>query len=114
CAAIIEASPVLAPLATAQSDRIDFRLRSGARTAIRALPANAQTIRGMSASHIIIDEHAHMDASAGPGSDERVFAALDGSTVPFGPLAKTLLISTPNGEQGHFYRRFHDAQRGLL
>jgi hypothetical protein len=114
CAAIIESSPVVAPMATVQSDRIDFRLPSGARTAIRALPANAQTIRGMSASHVVIDEHAHMNDSAGPGSDVRVREALDGSTVPFANRAVSLFLSTPNGESGDFYRLFRDAQSGVL
>jgi hypothetical protein len=113
-AAIVEASPVLSPLATVWADRIDFALDSGARTAIRALPANQASIRGMSASHTIIDEAAHLDTSAGPGSDKRVREALDGSTVPFQDRAVALLISTPAGTAGDFYRMFSDAQSGAL
>jgi len=114
CAALIEASPVLRPLATVKSDRIDFVLSSGAKTAIRAMPANSRSVRGMSASLIVLDEFAHFADTAGPASDERMFAALEPSTRVFGEAARVLVISTPFGEGGKFYELFCAARDGLL
>jgi phage terminase large subunit-like protein len=60
--AMLEASPALRDLATVTADRIDFTLPSGARTAIRALPANPRSVRGMTASCVICDEAAHWNS----------------------------------------------------
>jgi hypothetical protein len=47
CEAMIQASPLLRPLATTiRADRIDFTLRNGRKTSIRALPANSRAVRG--------------------------------------------------------------------
>ena len=112
--ALIDGSPLLRPLATVKADRIDFALPSGARTAIRAMPANSRSVRGMSASLIVIDEMAHMSDTAGPASDERMFAALEPSTRVFRDVAKVLIISTPFGETGKFHELFVAAEIGLL
>ena len=112
--ALIDGSPVLRSLATVKADRIDFRLPSGARTAIRAMPANSRSVRGLSASLIVMDEFAHFVDTAGPASDVRMFEALEPSTRVFRDLAKVLLISTPFGEQGKFYELFCQARDGLL
>ena len=114
CAALIDASPLLAPLATVKADEIRFELASGARTCIRAMPANSRSVRGLSASLIVLDEFAHFQDTAGPASDERMFAALEPSTRVFGDLAKVLVISTPYGETGKFHELFTAAESGLL
>lgn len=114
-AAMIDASDVLRPLAKVSVDRIDFALPNGARSAIRALPANSRSIRGMSASLVIGDEFAHFNSeSLGPGNDARVLEALTGSLSPFGDLAKLILLSTPFGRSGEFFRLFELAQDGAL
>ena len=113
-AALIDSSPALAKLVTVKADRIDFLLPGGARTAIRALPANSRSVRGVSASMLILDEFAHFTDTAGPASDERMFAALEPSTRVFGGLARVLVISTPYGETGRFFELFHAAQSGAL
>jgi Terminase large subunit, T4likevirus-type, N-terminal len=114
CAALVEASDFLRGMAQVKTDRIDFTLPSGARTAIRAMPANSRSVRGVSASLIVLDEFAHFSDTSGPGSDERMYAALEPSTRVFGVAARMLLISTPFGETGRFYELFRAAQSGLL
>lgn len=114
CAGLIEASPLLAPMAEIKADRIDFRLPSGAHTAIRALAANSRSVRGMSASLVIIDEFAHMSDTAGPASDVRMFNALEPSLRVFGEAASMVLISTPFGETGKFWELCQAAEAGTL
>jgi hypothetical protein len=122
CESAIEASPVLRPLATVKADRIDFRLereradgtRFEARTAIRALPANSRTIRGMSASLIVLDELAHFSDSAGPASDERMWAALLPATRVFASAAHVVACSTPAGLSGKFWELFQAASGSSL
>ena len=114
-AALIDASDVLRPLAKVSADRIDFALPNGAKSAIRALPANSRSVRGMSASLVIADELAHFNSEAmGPANDRRMLEALEGSMTPFGELAKFIGISTPYGQSGEFYRLFQLALDGLL
>jgi hypothetical protein len=114
CRGIIEASPVLRPMATISADRIDFTSASGARTAIRSLPCKAETVRGMSASMCICDEFAHFGRTEGSSSAPAMYEALDGSMVPFQNEAKTVLISTPKGTAGMFAEKFRDVQGGVL
>ena len=114
CAALIDASPALARLASVKADRIDFRLAGGARTAIRAMPANSRSVRGVSASMVVLDEFAHFIDTDGSASDARMYAALEPSTRVFGNRARVLLLSTPFGETGRFYELFRAAEQGIL
>jgi phage terminase large subunit-like protein len=114
CAGLVEASPLLAPLAAIKADRIDFRMESGAHTAIRALAANSRAVRGMSASLVVLDEFAHFSDTAGPASDERMFNALEPSLRVFGEAGRLVLISTPFGEVGKFYELCQAAEAGTL
>ncbi len=113
-AGLVEDSPVLRGMAEVAATQITFHLPDGRRSRIRALPANAKTIRGMSASLVIFEEHAHFDATAGPGSDERLYRAARPSMRRFGELARVLSISTPNGQSGKFAELFRDAETGVL
>jgi hypothetical protein len=114
-AAMIDASDVLRELAKVSADRIDFELANGAKAAIRALPANSRSVRGMSASLVIADELAHFNSEAmGPANDRRMLEALEPSMSAFGDLAKLIAISTPYGQSGEFWRLFQAAQDGLL
>jgi hypothetical protein len=114
CAAVVDGSEALRSMATVKADRIDFRMESGALSAIRAMPANSRSVRGLSASLIVLDEFAHFTDTAGPASDERMFAALEPSTRVFRDLARVLVISTPFGETGKFYELFQAAASGVL
>ena len=49
-------------------------------TVVRAMPANSRSVRGLSASLIILAEFAHFADTAGPASDERMFQASEPST----------------------------------
>jgi hypothetical protein len=119
---LIAAAPALAQLATVKADRLDFRIprrRSDgsvfeARTAIRCLPANSRTVRGVSASLLIFDEFAHFGDGGGPGSDDRMWTALLPSTRMFASQAHVLALSTPAGLSGRFYELFEAAGGGVL
>jgi hypothetical protein len=113
-AALLEPSPILRELATVQASEIRFKLTSGAETCVQALPCNSATTRGKSASHVICDEFAWFGETDGASSAKAMLDALDGSTVPFGDRATTLLISTPNGTSNLFAQMFRDAQAGVL
>ncbi len=113
-AALVDASPLLSSMATIRSDRIDFALPSGARSAIRAMASNSRSVRGMSASVVIGDEFAHFTDTAGPASDERMFNALEPSLRVFGDAGRMVLISTPFGETGKFYDLVTATEAGAL
>ena len=113
-AGLIADSPALRGMAEVSASRIEFRLPDGRRSCIVALPANAKTVRGRSASLVILEEFAHFDQSAGPGSDERLYRALRPSMRRFGSLAKLVAISTPSGESGRFWELHRDAEQGVL
>lgn len=114
-AAMIDASPALRGLASVSADRIDFKLPNGARSAIRALPANSRSVRGMSASMVIADELAHFNSEAmGPANDRRMLEALEGSMSAFAGASKLIAISTPYGQLGEFWRLWSTANGGLL
>jgi hypothetical protein len=117
-AGMIDASPVLRALApVVRADRIDFTLPSGARTAIRALPANPRSIRGMTASLTIIDEAAWLNSDdSGVANDVKMIEALEGSMSVFDAkaLSKLILISTPAGEQGRFFELFRQVEDGVI
>jgi hypothetical protein len=113
-AGMVEASPVLAPLATVRSDEIEFILASGRRTVIRALPANPRTVRGMSASLVIGDEAAHFAKDDQLNNDAAMIEALEASTSVVRNLGRMILISTPGGEVGECFRLFTAAPDGLM
>jgi hypothetical protein len=121
-AGMIEESPVLAELANIKGDRIDFRVprvdehghRWTAKTSIRAMAANARSLRGPSAALIILEEVAHWATTEGPANDRRVFDALQPQTLVFGAKARILGISTPYFEEGLFYDFVTAAEAGTL
>jgi hypothetical protein len=114
CDALIDCSPLLRRMAAVKADEIRFALPSGAKSCIKAMPANSRSVRGLSASLIVLDEFAHFQDTAGPASDAQMFAALEPSTRVFGDAATVLVISTPFGESGRFFELFCAARDGLL
>ena len=54
-------------------------------TVVRAMPANSRSVRGLSASLIILAEFAHFTDTAGPASDERMLQASEPSTESVWP-----------------------------
>ena len=122
CAAHVQASPVLSQVCRIKTDRIELALpqadRAGrpfiARVRILSVPANAHTIRGHRASLIVFNEIAHLDDTAGAGSDEALWTALTPSLRKFGELGRIVCISTPAGPRGKFYELCQAAQGGSL
>ncbi len=115
-ASMIEASEALRSLAVVKADEIVFSLPSGAATALRALPANPRSVRGMTASLVIADECAHFNREDQTVNDVEMLRALEGSMSVFDAAGKSkaILISTPRGQSGEFYRLFTEAQSGVL
>ena len=73
-------------------------------------------MRSRTASLAIGDEFAHISSDQGWASDERVLEALEGSMSVFDAIGKSklILISTPAGEIGAFWRLFCAARDGEL
>jgi hypothetical protein len=121
CAAFVEHSPLLRDLATIQRTRIDFELpreadgrRWVAKTAIASMPASGRTIRGYTSSLNIFEEFGYVADTAGPGSDEALWSALQPALRAFGKHAKTVVISTPNGRHGKLFELVEAAEGGVL
>jgi len=87
---------------------------------------NAKGLRGKGNLAVILDEFAHFNA-AGGSSDEEVYQAVSPSTSDFSPKgpdgmpihghktrseARILMISSPLGKQGLFYRQFMLGMKG--
>jgi hypothetical protein len=121
CAAFVEASPLLRDLAEVQRSRIDFSIpreqdgrRWVAKTSIASMPASGRTIRGRTCSLAVFEEFGHVQDTAGPGSDEALWAALQPALRAFGRHGKTLVLSTPNGRSGKFFELCEAAEGGVL
>lgn len=122
CQALIEGSPALAGHAEVRVGEILFRLprqdehghKWTAKTAIRALPASAPSIRGLTAALVILEEMAHHGDTGGPSDERRIWEAITPMQTVFGSKAKVLGISTPFGESGLFYDLFTAIEGGLM
>lgn len=113
---IVDAQPALRPLVDRDTeDELWFRLPSGARTGLRALPCSSRGGRGWPVSLLVMDEAAHFqDGTAGPAVADRVWEALVPSTAQFGDLARIIVASTPYGDSNLFARLYRDAAAGKL
>jgi hypothetical protein len=80
-----------------EDNRLSMHVRGGGR--VLSLPGSEQTIRGISAVSLLVeDEAARVD-------DELYFAVRPMLAVKNGRL---VLMSTPFGKRGHFYREWSD------
>ncbi|MFA9269964.1 MAG: hypothetical protein ACEQSX_04285 [Baekduiaceae bacterium] len=113
---IIDGQPALQPLVERDTeDELWFRLPSGARTGLRALPCSSRGGRGWPVSLLVMDEAAHfLDGTAGPAVADRVWEALVPSTAQFGELARIIVASTPYGNSNLFARLYWEAAAGKL
>ncbi len=122
CAALIEASPALAEYAEIRVGEVLFRLpredahghRWTAKTAIRAMPASAPSIRGLTSALVVCEEFAHHADAGGPSDERRIWDAVGPMQTVFGAKAKVLGISTPYGESGLFAELFAAIEGGLM
>lgn len=90
--AIVESSPLLAPLLVSSTDD---ELEFVNRTVFRALPATARGIRGLPISSLVFDEAAHMlDSDSNPSAGS-LFRSLIPATFQFGHHARVIVSSTP-------------------
>ena len=121
-AALVENSPALSEYAEVRVGEILFRLpredahghKWVAKTAIRALPASAPSIRGLTAALVVMEEMAHHADSGGPADERRIWDAVAPMQTVFAGKAKVLGISTPFGESGLFYELFTAIEGGLM
>jgi hypothetical protein len=122
CAALVESSPALRQYAEIRVSEILFRMpredqhghKWTAKTAIRAMPASAPSIRGLTAALVVNEEMAHHGDQGGPADERRIWDAIQPMQVAFGPKAKTLGISTPYGESGLFAELLTAIEAGLM
>ena len=73
---------------------------------ILAASTSASAVRGMSFNIIFLDEFAFV-----PNHIAEAFFASVYPTITSGKSTKVIMVSTPHG-MNHFYRYWHDAQRG--
>jgi hypothetical protein len=122
CAALTESSSALADYAEIRVGEVLFRLprvdehgrKFTAKTVIRAMPASAPSIRGLTAALVVLEEMAHMADSGGPADERRIWDAVGPMQTVFGSRAKVLGISTPYGESGLFAELFKQITAGML
>lgn len=74
---------------------------------ILAASTSASAVRGMSFNIIFLDEFAFVQNNIA----EQFFASVY-PTITSGKSTKVIIVSTPHG-MNHFYRMWHDAERGL-
>lgn len=114
-----EASPLLAPMIEAVTrNEIRFTLPSGAKTAVRVMPASARGLRGYPCSLVVLDEAAHFqlptDEGEGDSTAEAIWTAVRPTLAQFGPAARLVMCSTPAGDDGLFAQVFRQASAGEL
>lgn len=114
CKGMLAQLPELEALTTQWTARIEFDLGHGRVSCIRAMPTWARSVRGLSASLVVLDEFAHVAQTAGPGADVQLYSAITPALRAFGARAKVLAISTPSGRTGKFYELFEEAAGGVL
>lgn len=100
------------------------KARASIRVSFQA--CNAKGLRGKGNIVVVLDEFAHFNTEGG-SSDEEVYTALSASTSDFSPKsadgkslhgvetqseARILMISSPLGKQGLFYRQYEQGFRG--
>lgn len=102
-------------LTSQTADELCFALPDGARVALRAFPCSSRGGRGYPVSTLILDEGAHFVSSEdGDATAERVFGAMRPAQAQFGALARCLLVSSPMGAEGFFWRQWTRASEGAL
>jgi hypothetical protein len=113
---ILMASPMLRGLLVAENqDSLQFRLPSGARSALMAFPCSSG-VRGYAVSAAVMDEAAFFfsesDGATGASTAKRIFDALEPATAQFGAASRLLVCSTPMGSDGHFADLYARAASG--
>lgn len=109
--AVVERSPLLAPLIQSVSDD-EIVFANG--TAFIAFPCTSRGGRGWPIFTLLLDELAHFVDNEGNVSAEAVVRALIPATAQFGEDARVIASSTPWGSDGLFAEWFAKAESGEL
>ena len=109
--AVVERSPLLAPLVESVSED-EIRFHNS--TAFAAFPCTSRGGRGWPIFALLLDEFAHMIDNEGNVAAESVLRALLPSTATFGSEARVVVSSTPWGSAGAFAELYAKAESGEL
>lgn len=113
---IVQSSPALSRLLVGSTaNELHFRLPSGARTCLRAIPCASRSAPGLPISCLVLDEAAKMITETdGPAAAQEIWRALVPSTAQFGEHGRILVCSSPYGTDGLFADLFHRGLAGDL
>ena len=98
--------PELAPLVVSETNDT-IELVTG--VIIMVIPCNSRSARRLPISTVILEEFGQFIDSDGYQSDEAVYRALAPSTAQFLDDGRIVILSTPRGTRGAFYRLFKQA-----
>ena len=98
--------PSLRPLVLSEgADTIE--LATG--VVIMVVPCNSRAARGLPISTVFLEEFGQFIDSDGYQSEEAVYRALAPSVAQFGGEGRIVILSTPRGTRGAFYRLYQQA-----
>jgi hypothetical protein len=109
--AVVERSPLLAPLVESASED-ELLFANG--TAFAAFPCTSRGGRGWPVFCLLLDELAHFVDTEGNSAAETVVRALIPATAQFAELGRVIASSTPWGASGTFHDLFLQAETGEL
>jgi len=108
---LLKRSKALRSLVTGRA-RERVELANG--VSIISLPASARSVRGYTASTVILDELAHFVDSDGNSSADSVFDAVTPVLATFGELGRLIITTTPQARMGIVYDLFDRVTKGEL
>jgi len=99
--------PMLAPMVSGEATQDEIRLINN--VILKVVPCSERTTRGLPASTVIFEEIASYQDTTGHQSGENVYRALSPSVAQYGDDGRIILVSSPQGERGVFYRLYTQA-----
>jgi len=95
-------------------ERTKERISLSNGVSIISLPASGRSVRGYTASTVILDELAHFVDTQGNNSADAVFDAVSPVLATFGDYGKLIITTTPAARTGIVYELFDRAEKGEL
>lgn len=95
-------------------ERTKERIRLSNGVTILSLPASGRSVRGYTASCVILDELAHFVDTQGNNSADGVFDAVTPTLATFGDLGRLIITTTPAARTGIVYDLYDRSSRGEL
>lgn len=95
-------------------ERTKERISLSNGVSIISLPASGRSVRGYTASTVILDELAHFVDTQGNNSADAVFDAVAPVLATFGDYGRLIITTTPAARTGIVYELFSRADKGEL